>query len=315
MRLALATAIILMAQLPAAVQAQSVYSYADTRAIAPPPHAASAELGRVTDRAVLQTFEGQRAPTAGRPSPAHQWRLQGDQHREARAYAAAEAAYTQALAVAAHDTASLYGRGASRHAAGDIARAIEDYDAAARLRPRWSAPYKLRATARLAQGLEEMAIADFKRALEYEAKDVDQLTALGLVRLLQGENEIALGNLVRAVQFKDDAAAMLLLHLARMRMGEASADELRLNAERLPASDWKANVIAHYQGKISRVQLMGLARNVGERCLAAYYGGLRLLDLNRRADGLALLQEAALACDKTSLEFAAATFDLKRRGK
>ena len=191
MRLALAMALVLVGHLNAPAQAQSVYSYADTRAIAPLP-AGSAGIGQGSGRGPLEPRERERTAAPARTSPALQLRLEADHYRQAGAHEAAAAAYTEALALSAHDPASLFGRGASRHAMGDIARAIEDYDAALRLRPRWSAPYKLRATARLAQGAADMAIADFKRALEYEVKDVDQLIALGLVRLLQGENEIEL---------------------------------------------------------------------------------------------------------------------------
>lgn len=319
MRSAAVLGIVLAGCLHASAWAQSVQSYADASAAKALPHAdegigGSGSPGKAAEdhRSADGTNARRAIPASLRFSSSSQLRQYADQQRQAGALEAAVITYTHALELSSRDADSLFGRGASLHAAGSIARAIVDYDEAARLRPRWSALYEMRAHARLAQGRVDLATADLKRAIEYDPKEVDYLIALGQIRLLQGENEVAIGNLLRALQFKDDPGAMLLLHLARLRNGENGTEELRLNAGRLRSGDWRAHLFAYYEGRLPLQQILAFVRSGREGCQANFYVGLRLLHARRPDDALAMLKEAALMCDKSSLEYASAVFELKR---
>jgi lipoprotein NlpI len=105
---------------------------------------------------------------------------------------------------------------------------------------------------------------------------------------------------------------MLWRFLARSRMGQDGADELRANAERLKNKEWSQNVIDLLLGRRSLQEVRASAGKPEEKCKAEFYAGQLHLLRGAATESATALRAAADICPKGLIEYEGAVAELKR---
>ncbi len=114
---------------------------------------------------------------------------------------------------------------------------------------------------------------------------------------------------------------ILLLHLAKAKLGRNDDQELRRAVDAVGSSEWPAPVLAFYLGRVTRDQLFDAAgegpdhkTREGQRCEANFYAGEQAALYRKTADARDLLETAQRNCPEHFFEAAAATAELGRLG-
>lgn len=107
--------------------------------------------------------------------------------------------------------------------------------------------------------------------------------------------------------------ALLLLHLARAKLGRDDTQELARAVDAIGETDWPAPVLALYLGRIDQKQLFAAANTApdrkkrkGQLCEANFYAGEAAALQNRLGDAHDLLDAAVDQCPPTFFEARAA---------
>jgi tetratricopeptide (TPR) repeat protein len=112
---------------------------------------------------------------------------------------------------------------------------------------------------------------------------------------------------------------IMLLHLARAKLGRNDDRELGLAVDAVGPGEWPAPVLAFYLGRVNRDQLFDAAdegpdykTREGQRCEANFYAGEQAALSGKTADARNLLETAQRNCPAHFSEAAAATAELGR---
>lgn len=112
-------------------------------------------------------------------------------------------------------------RGNARAAAGALAEALADLDAAIRLAPSDGAAFAARGEVRLSRGDHAGAIGDLEQAVRIGPRTASLLVALGHARLVAGDARAALADFEAALAIEPESAVALNNRgLAHRRLGE-----------------------------------------------------------------------------------------------
>jgi lipoprotein NlpI len=117
---------------------------------------------------------------------------------------------------------------------------------------------------------------------------------------------------LRANDLADDVDSMLWRFLARSRMGQDGADELRANAARMKNREWSHNVIDLLLGQRSLQEVRASAGKAEEKCKIEFYTGQLHLLRGTRTEAATTLRAAADICPKDFIEYEGAMAELKR---
>jgi tetratricopeptide (TPR) repeat protein len=220
--------------------------------------------------------------------------------------------YDQAILIDPKYANAYNGRGDAYVDKGDYGRAIQDYDQAIKLDPKYANAYNGRGLAYANKGDYDLALRDYDQAIQIDPKDSFAYKSRSVSYFSLGNFSKAAEAALRAGELKDDAYAMIWRYLARQRAGENGAAELEMSMSRLKNNAWPYPVIELYLGR--RKEIHPSAGKPDEVCEAQFYGGeWHLLHGDRHA-AAAALEEAAVICPKTFIEYAGLLVELKRLG-
>lgn len=269
------------------------------------------------------------------PRYAEAWTARAQAQRGAGALQLALADYSQALRLSPRAAASWYNRANIQAELNRPEQALADYDEALRLSPQDAWAVFNRARVQLQLGRYEAAITDYRQALKRNAHNADALFGLGAAQYLSGRYADALASFDLALAAPGDAMLalgasgpvadaaaesryrLIWRYLARRRLGQDGASELR-RADALNAgTSWPAPVVDYLLGSIDAARLLAAAAAesdaVARGCEAnAYLGETLLLAQQREAAQKALLQ-AREQCPRHFVEYALAASELAKQ--
>ncbi|HUN47079.1 MAG TPA: tetratricopeptide repeat protein [Stellaceae bacterium] len=231
--------------------------------------------------------------------------------------------------------------------------ALADYEEIVHRKPEAAVGHERRGRVLLRRQDYDRAIAEFSRALELQHDLIPALTGRGVAYSHQGQVEKAMADFDGAIRVKsDDAAAyqdravyefalgrfdksaddfehviklwpmessaVVLLHVARGRLGKDDKAEYERNVATLSQSAGPNPIAAFYLGQVTEEQLQHLAERGDQKaqeafgCQVAFHTGE--YELLRNAEGAARprLEKAAAGCAGGSLEEFLASAELKR---
>jgi len=163
-----------------------------------------------------------------------------------------------------------------------------------------------------------LALADFDKALQLDAKAQGVHFARGRTRFYASDFTRAAGDLEIAFEAQPNTYTALWLFLARKRGGNNDADDLLERDTRRIRAGWPAPVIALYMGR-TNVESVNIAANGSDpaqrremRCEADFYVAQSHIINGERPRALSLLQEIQRSCPKNLLEYEGAMAELRR---
>jgi tetratricopeptide (TPR) repeat protein len=190
--------------------------------------------------------------------------------------------------------------------------AIQNYTKAIELDPKFTNAFVNRGNAHRGKGDFDRAIADYTAAIRLTPKSAAAYANRGYSNFYRGDFPAAARDLLRANDLVDDVDSMLWRFLARSRMGQDGADELRANAERLKNKEWSQNVIDLLLGRRSLQEVRASAGKPEEKCKAEFYAGQLHLLRGAATESATALRAAADICPKGLIEYEGAVAELKR---
>lgn len=93
-------------------------------------------------------------------------------------------------------------RGAAKYKMGNIAGAIEDYDASLKLNPKYSAAWAARGAAEFYRGNLSVALQDYDKAISLSGRNADAYYSRGTVHQKMGALDLALKDYSKAIALK-----------------------------------------------------------------------------------------------------------------
>lgn len=233
-------------------------------------------------------------------------------------YRAAISDYDQAIDLQ-RDFADAYSnRGGMYLLLGDTDKAIGDFDEAIRLKGTDPIFWSNRASAYMTMGRYKDALADFDRAQTIDPGNAATYLGRGRARLYSDEIAGAIEDLRVAARLRPtNAFPAIWMHIARIHQGNPVREELERNAARVDRSQWPAQVLDFYLGKLDmdrvREDAGGGVGAEGERrlCEADFFVGEFLSHGQQKADGRRLLRTVVDRCRPVDIIFAAAQAELR----
>jgi tetratricopeptide (TPR) repeat protein len=190
--------------------------------------------------------------------------------------------------------------------------AIQNYTKAIERDPKFTTAIVNRGNAYRGKGDFERAIADYTEAIRIAPKSAAAFANRGYSHFYRGNFPAAARDLLRANDLADDVDSMLWRFLARTRMGQDGAEELRANAARLKNKQGSQNVIDLLLGQRSLAEMRASAGKPDENCKVEFYSGQLHLLRGTPADAATALRAAADICPKSLIEYEGAMAELKR---
>lgn len=233
-------------------------------------------------------------------------------------YRAAISDYDRAIDLQ-RDFADAYSnRGGMYLLLGDTDKAIGDFDEAIRLKSADPIFWSNRASAYMTMGRYKDALADFDRAQSIDPGNAATYLGRGRARLYSDEIAGAIEDLRIAARLRPtNAFPAIWMHIARIHQGNPDREELERNAARVDRSQWPAQVLDFYLGKLDmdrvRENASGSAGAEGERrlCEADFFVGEFLSHSQQKADGRRMLRTVVDRCRPVDIIFAAAQAELR----
>lgn len=235
-----------------------------------------------------------------------------------RDYRAAISDYDQAIDLQ-RDFADAYSnRGGMYLLLGETDKAIGDFDQAIRLKSTDPIFWSNRASAYMTMGRYKDALADFDRAQTIDPGNAATYLGRGRARLYSDEIAGAIEDLRVAARLRPtNAFPAIWMHIARIHQGNPDREELERNAARVDRSQWPAQVLDLYLGKLDmdrvREDAGGGVGAEGERrlCEADFFVGEFLSHGQQKADGRRMLRTVVDRCRPVDIIFAAAQAELR----
>ncbi len=114
--------------------------------------------------------------------------------------------YDKAIELNPKFAAADYNRGVARMDSGDYQGAIADYDKAIELNPQSAEAYNNRGNARMASGDQQGAIADYDKVIELNPQDAEAYYNRGVVRSASGDHQGAIADYDKAIELNPQLA-------------------------------------------------------------------------------------------------------------
>ncbi len=197
--------------------------------------------------------------------------------------------------------------------AGEYGRSLLDFNQAIELNPNNAGWYVDRALLFFLKEDLDAALADSNRAVAM-APSRDAYQARGFISYYRRDFASAAADLARVLEMQPgDPNSAIHRYLARARLGEDAAPELRANAERLTDSGFRFAAVGLYLGKVSPDALIA-QDDAGAGCQSRYYIGALSLLQHKPDEAASWFRQAAEICSEASGQWwwAAARAELKR---
>lgn len=231
----------------------------------------------------------------------------------------------KALSIAPADTAALLTRAEVFEAKGDYKRQEEDSTRALAAQPKMVRALELRAGARLLLGNAEGAAQDAKELLSIEPERGTALLLRGKTKCLAGAFDESIKDQEKAIPLITGSYPEFLLWYATVRAGRAEGaahrmkDYVKEMRDRKDPSSWAIALAAYLAGEMNEDALKAAAEKAenetlkpGQRCDAAFYAGIMLLQRGDRAGAIELLKQCAAMNPPGYLEPVFARKELER---
>lgn len=218
---------------------------------------------------------------------------------------------------------AFYNRGFAFYSQGDYDGAIQDYDRALNLQPKYAPALVRRAHAHQEKRQYEGALADYE-----EAKQIDPKFAFERPK---GFLFFYLGRMTQSAEMfekhvksnPDDTRAMLFRYLAEAKIGNAlaAARDLESDAAQLKERRWPAPIIDFHLGRIDEKTMFAAANDSDPQienakvCAANFHAGESRLFRGQVAAAIPLLRAAERICPPHFYESHGANTELKRLGQ
>ncbi|MDD1533996.1 hypothetical protein C7U89_12275 [Bradyrhizobium sp. WBOS4] len=233
-------------------------------------------------------------------------------------YRAAISDYDRAIDLQ-RDFADAYSnRGGMYLLLGDTDKAIGDFDEAIRLKGTDPIFWSNRASAYMTMGRYKDALADFDRAQTIDPGNPATYLGRGRARLYSNEISGAIEDLRVAARLRPtNAFPAIWMHIARIHQGNPDREELERNAARVDRSQWPAQVLDFYLGKLDMDRVRedagsGVGAEAERRlCEADFFVGEFLSHRQQKADGRRMLRTVVDRCRPVDIIFAAAQAELR----
>jgi lipoprotein NlpI len=225
--------------------------------------------------------------------------------------------YDAAIRLKPRSADVFFNRGSAWAIKGEPDRAIADYDAAIRLDPKEPTAYGGRAVAWAVKGDYARAIADFDTAIRLNPMSSSSFFGRGRTRFYSGEFQRAAADLERAHKLNPSVYTALWVYLARKR-GSLDGDEALKAYAGAGGSAWPAPLLALYLGKGDPETVLAAparanpVRQPEQRCEATFYLAQWHLVRGERERALPLLKEAQDGCPRNFMEYEGAVAELRR---
>jgi lipoprotein NlpI len=210
-------------------------------------------------------------------------------------------------------------RGNGYRAKGDNDRAIQDYDQAIVLNPKYAFAYNNRGNAYQAKGDNDRAIADFSQAIVLEPNYAHPYLARGRLYFFSKAVTMAESDFKKASELNPKYAyGALWLDLTERRIDVPS--HLAEAATQLDMTAWPAPLVRLYLGQMTPADVLAAAQNAdartmkGQVCEANFYSGELALLQGKRDNAIRLFRLAATDCPLDFVESPSATAELKGLG-
>jgi lipoprotein NlpI len=170
-------------------------------------------------------------------------------------------AATLFVAYRANEAVAFYNRGNAYAAKAQYDRAIEDFDQAIGLDPKYALAFYSRGVAYAAKAQYDRAIEDFDQAIRLAPKDALAIYSRGIAYFNKGRFAVAARDFEQSLSINAaQAYGVLWLHLARARSDRDDTAELTGNAVKLDLKTWPGPVVAFYLKGIDANGVMAAAR-------------------------------------------------------
>ena len=178
--------------------------------------------------------------------------------------------YDAALRLNPKFTDALYNRGNAWSGKGESDRAIADYDAAIGVSPREPSAYIGRAVELSVKGDYGRAVADYDAAIALGGKAAMTLLGRGRARFYAGDFARSAADLEQALKLEPNGYTALWLYLARKRGGAIDAEQqLEIDGRSDRSTGWPGTVIVLYLGRTDTDSVLAASTNNDPRRRAA----------------------------------------------
>jgi lipoprotein NlpI len=206
------------------------------------------------------------------------------------------------------------GRGFARLGKHQCSPALEDFDAALKLKPGDGDITRLHAGAAACLGKFDVALADLS-ALIAAKFAAEVYRDRGMLRWRMGDYTGAAGDFAYYIAERPkDAYGALWLELVRARAGQLDVAVAAHDVRRYDDDDWPAPLLALYAGRTTSDTALAAAApdNPGQRCEADFYVAEWLIAKPDIDAGKALLAKARAECPHAYIEYNDAEAELER---
>jgi lipoprotein NlpI len=211
---------------------------------------------------------------------------------------------------------AFHRRGYVYEMVGEYNRSLLDLNQAIELNPNNAGWYVDRALLYFLKEDLDAAIADSNRAVAMEPSRA-AYQARGFISYYRRDFANAAADLARVLEMQpDDPNSVIHRYLAKARLGEDAAPELRANAERLTDRGFRFAAVGLYLGTVTPEAL--IAQDDAEAgCQSRYYIGALSLLQNKPEEAASWFRQAAGLCSEASGRWwwAAARAELKGLGR
>lgn len=209
--------------------------------------------------------------------------------------------------------------GDSLKTAGQVDRALAQYDTAIQLDSTDGKAINNRGATYQDRGEFDRAIRDFDRAIALNPAHAQALKNRGRAKFMLGQYPAAVADLTKALPYDSaNAYVVIWIHIARRRLGEDDAREFAAQLAKTDSTRWPAPVGAFYLGKLTREQLLQAAAVVDprvkrdQRCAASFFLAEDAMIRNKPQEARPLFEDASANCPPSWTEHLAAVGELQR---
>jgi len=217
------------------------------------------------------------------------------------------------------DAVALRTRGVAYRERGDYDRAIQDFEAAIKLKPDMAGAYSGRGIVYQLKGDHRRAIQDFDQALKLNPRLAIALKNRGRAHFFLGQFAEAAADLRQGLTFDSSSTYNVIwLHLALKRLPQDDAKDFAAQLARTDSVQWPAPIARFYLGRMTAAQLVAVSATMDsktlgdQRCAVAFYIGEDLLWKQQPAEARRQFEYARANCPKIWTEYLGAVEELRR---
>jgi lipoprotein NlpI len=167
------------------------------------------------------------------------------------------------------------------------------------------------------QGRYELALADYKYALELSPAEFFAPFNVGHAAWAMGQNDLAISSFGKSLEMDPSSAYAALWRAIARGPSDRTTQELKDAATGFALDKWPGPVVRFYLGTATQEDVFAAALNgnagekAGQTCEADFYVGERQLQLNGKEVAKPLLERARDGCPHEFIEFDSAVAELR----